>query len=574
MTPVKSAVPGGLLTPRIVITQVFPDEFHLNTLDQFLSATARLNPHVNVKAIVIGMMDKLSTYASRDSESETPEQRLKKEEEATAKLLERLKLTEKEKEASAKTQSRADDDSAPAQPNGTPATEDAAPEGNTDKPEESSEAADTNGVSATDGEAGKQEDESKTNTEDTAEDIKLYEIFYQQVLHLVHVKQMPFQDIMALSVSLLNLALYVGTPHQWRPLHCRNRLTDPHRRLYPDRLDYVDQVLTYAAEKVEQHANTADLYSPPAQTNILNLLLAPIKSYASLFTALALPSFLPLLRAQTYPTRRAVAREVARNILKNRTKIETPEHVEGVLEILKVLVKEGMQQPTGYPGVQTQRRGMETDETIEEQGWLARIVHLIQSPNNDSQFKVRPRRDHLPPLTSLRGPSGGHCVELDMPATLTCSLSSSSKSPAKSSPKAATASNTPPQPSSPPPSLSPDGTKPANTTTTTGQHSPPPSTNSCTTLSPACTPASTAQQSSVSVSSSPAVRSQTRPASKKSRMNSSRKLSPSMKKPSAIPARSSKPCASLPAHSTARAPSAKRITTRSSLSARFMAVSC
>ncbi|KAG9618508.1 vacuolar protein sorting-associated protein 35, partial [Aureobasidium melanogenum] len=38
-----------------VITQVFPDEFHLHTLDQFLSATARLNPHVNVKAIVIGL---------------------------------------------------------------------------------------------------------------------------------------------------------------------------------------------------------------------------------------------------------------------------------------------------------------------------------------------------------------------------------------------------------------------------------------------------------------------------------------------------------------------------------------
>ena len=68
--------------------------------------------------------------------------------------------------------------------------------------------------------------------------------------------------------------------------------------------------------------------------------------------------------------------------------METPENVEGVLEILKVLVKEGMQQPTGYPGVQTQRRGMETDETIEEQGWLARIVHMIQSPDNDTQFKV------------------------------------------------------------------------------------------------------------------------------------------------------------------------------------------
>ena len=47
-----------------------------------------------------------------------------------------------------------------------------------------------------------------------------------------------------------------------------------------------------------------------------------------------------------------------------------------------------MQQPAGYPGVPSQRRGAETDETIIEQGWLARIVHLIQSTDNDNQFKL------------------------------------------------------------------------------------------------------------------------------------------------------------------------------------------
>lgn len=45
-----------------------------------------------------------------------------------------------------------------------------------------------------------------------------------------------------------------------------------------------------------------------------------------------------------------------------------------------------MQQPVGYPG--SQRRGGETDETIEEQGLLARLVHLIQAPDNDTQLKV------------------------------------------------------------------------------------------------------------------------------------------------------------------------------------------
>jgi len=47
-----------------------------------------------------------------------------------------------------------------------------------------------------------------------------------------------------------------------------------------------------------------------------------------------------------------------------------------------------MQQPGGYPGVPSQRRGTETDETIEEQGWLARLVHFVQSSDNDTQFKI------------------------------------------------------------------------------------------------------------------------------------------------------------------------------------------
>jgi vacuolar protein sorting-associated protein 35 len=83
-----------------------------------------------------------------------------------------------------------------------------------------------------------------------------------------------------------------------------------------------------------------------------------------------------------------VANEVVRNILRNQTKISSITDLEGVLEILKVLIKEGMQQSAGYPGVQSQRRGVETEETMEEQGMLARVVHLIQSPDNDTQFKV------------------------------------------------------------------------------------------------------------------------------------------------------------------------------------------
>lgn len=54
-----------------VITQVFPDEFHLATLDIFLDTIANLNPGVSVRRIVITMIERLAAYAAREAENET-----------------------------------------------------------------------------------------------------------------------------------------------------------------------------------------------------------------------------------------------------------------------------------------------------------------------------------------------------------------------------------------------------------------------------------------------------------------------------------------------------------------------
>jgi hypothetical protein len=73
-----------------------------------------------------------------------------------------------------------------------------------------------------------------------------------------------------------------------------------------------------------------------------------------------------------------------------------------------VLIREGIQQATGYPGGPVQRRAQETDETIEEQGWLARIVHLVRGKDNDTQFKVSRSTTILPArLTYLPAPPSG-----------------------------------------------------------------------------------------------------------------------------------------------------------------------
>lgn len=174
-----------------VITQVFPDEYHLHTLDQFLSATARLNPHVNIKAIVIGLMDRLSAYAARESESESPEERRKAEEDATTKLLEKLRVSKESKPADKPAQENGD------APEARPAESDAASTAtSTTAVEPPEESAPTNG-------------ESK-RSRGIPDNVKLFEIFHEQVASLVKLQRLPIQDTIALLVSLANLALLVN----------------------------------------------------------------------------------------------------------------------------------------------------------------------------------------------------------------------------------------------------------------------------------------------------------------------------------------------------------------------------
>lgn len=345
-----------------VITQVFPDEYHLHTLDQFLAAVSRLNPHVNVKAIVIGLMDRLSDYAERESQEEPTEDRAQVEQDALEKLLEKVKLGPEPPQPTKY------DPGEPSDTNGDHPEGEAAAAAKTDENQPTEETEPAPSIADTEATAvNGEEPATPVRHRGIPENVPLYEIFFGQVSHLVEAQRLPIQDTIGLLVSLTNLAL----------------------NIYPERLDYVDQILDYAKNKVHEHANSADLHSPPAQQSLLALLQAPLKRYVSIFTALSLPTYVPLFQSQTYPTRRAVAGEVARTLLKNQTPISTTTQLENVLGVLSVLVKEGTHPQPGYPGVAPARaRTMETDETMEEQGWLARLVHLLAAEDNDTQFKL------------------------------------------------------------------------------------------------------------------------------------------------------------------------------------------
>lgn len=181
-----------------VITQVFPDEFHLNTLDQLLSAIGRLNPHVNIKSIVIGLMDRLSSYAARESESEPREARKQTEDEAAADLIEKLRIAKETNSKGKQAEDEAKHENTE-QTNGNKVEETIENDADQSLPKDSEPASQIVD--------GKDKNLPPKKNRGIPDNVKLFEIFYEQVINLVNTQRLQIQDTIALLVSLANLAL-------------------------------------------------------------------------------------------------------------------------------------------------------------------------------------------------------------------------------------------------------------------------------------------------------------------------------------------------------------------------------
>ena len=186
-----------------VVIQVFTDDFHLHTLQSFLGACANLHPRVNIKNIVIALIDRLAAYAAREAENEDPEEKKKQEEEATK------RLAEKVKGARGKGKSVQDGEKSPTSPAGpaeasewahaesagtsqSPSAEEKSPT----SPKENGDAKDgANGEEAQHPQSPtKKEAEVKAPTSPATkkfrgipEDVKLFEVFWAQVVQLIKV---------------------------------------------------------------------------------------------------------------------------------------------------------------------------------------------------------------------------------------------------------------------------------------------------------------------------------------------------------------------------------------------------
>lgn len=248
------------------IIQVFPDEFHLQTLHAFLKSCAELQTGVNVKNIIITLIDRLATFSQR---------------------------------------------------------------------------ADT-----------------AVGTSGIPSDVRLFDVFSDQVATIIQSRQdMPPEDIVALQVSLVNLA----------------------HKCYPDRVDYVDKVLLTTLQIFQKLNIDRIEYNSAVSRELTKLMKIPVDNYNNLLTVLQLQHYAPLLDTFDYHGRKNLAAYIVTNALDNETLIPTQEQVDAVLTMLSSLIQDQSDQPSTEE---------DPEDFAEEQGLLGRFIHLLRSEIPDQQYLI------------------------------------------------------------------------------------------------------------------------------------------------------------------------------------------
>jgi len=387
-----------------VIIQVFPDDFHLRTLSLLLSACARLHPKVSVKQIVIALINRLAAYAAREAESETPEERKRQEDEASARLLRKTQemrrhvhniqpsavwreITEEQVKSRDSWSRLASDLGQSLQDDGpniwgdalkpTPAVETTTWAEETDAEAQVSETAE---AEASQGVLDEQANEAPSVPGEPTgvkppsatprkfrgipEDVRLFEVFWEQIVLLMRARpDLSINDTAVLLLSLLNLSL----------------------SCYPDRLEYVDQVLGFANSKIQEAMEGEQGMPIIPQSHFQPLLVAPINAYVSALTVLAIPNYYMLWAQQQPLAQRAIAQAIVHSILRRETVIGTPEEAHGILEFCTSLVKDKGEIMATNATTSNGHVAM-VDELAEQQGMLARLVHLFRSDDLNMQL--------------------------------------------------------------------------------------------------------------------------------------------------------------------------------------------
>ncbi|CAO3624827.1 unnamed protein product [Cunninghamella blakesleeana] len=361
-----------------IIIQVFPDEFHLQTLEPFLSAIAKLHPKVNIKQIIVAIINRLAMYADYETEQELERQKLLENEVSkNSSLLIEKNGNEQKNENNKDVKEKVKVDDHDDHENNSNKKETESTNVNESLEEESIEIV----YEKTTSSLSTQQNDKNTNMEEQCqeteisdkvnnvkmvhgipENVELFVVFWEQIIKLVKErKDLSIQDIMELLVAITNLSL----------------------SCYPERLDYLDQILIYCKDRCLEYANSTDLHSKITEEHILTLLLAPIQQYDSILTLLMLQNYYTVFEVQPYNSQRRLALAIVKSILSKETLIEKPDDVHTILELCKVLLLQNKKKDSA---ISTSPFYYDEEDTMDDQIYIAKLIHLFQSKENDEQF--------------------------------------------------------------------------------------------------------------------------------------------------------------------------------------------
>ena len=174
-------------------------------------------------------------------------------------------------------------------------------------------------------------------------------------------------------------------------------------KVYPDRVDFVDNVLGFSVEIMQKAGGNVDGKAVKLVTELLSL---PME--ALLLRILQLTNYAPLLAFLELQNRRDVAAAIMNAIVKARAPLDTVEKVDAVLRFITPAIKdEGEVRVIGDE---------DRFEFEQEQHLVARMFHLIGNEDTDVHFQL------YATARKFFGQGGTQRIEYTLPALVFGSL--------------------------------------------------------------------------------------------------------------------------------------------------------
>lgn len=113
---------------------------------------------------------------------------------------------------------------------------------------------------------------------------------------------------------------------------------------------------------------------------LIKMLKIPIDLYKNVLNLLQIKHYTSLYEHLDYVGRKTMCQYLLNNALENETQITNPDQAEGLLQLINPLIVEPSDKPADYE--------QDTEDFIEEQTLVARLVHLMKSSDLDEQYLI------------------------------------------------------------------------------------------------------------------------------------------------------------------------------------------